>query len=121
MISKIKMIQIILFVLAIFLLGGCGKTIHPVKMVVHSDPQGGYVLYKAPSTYGQWIYLGSTPVKTVQMVDEETMTENSKFALRILRNGFHEQMKEWDGETFLEMFEGQGKVFWTPHLIRSKM
>lgn len=121
MISKIPMKRIVLLAAVMLFLVGCGKTIHPVQMVVHSEPQGGYVLYKAPQTYGQWVYLGSTPVKTVQMIDEETMTENSKFKLRILRNGFHEQVKEWDGERFLETFEDQGKIFWTPHLVRSKM
>lgn len=54
------------------------------------------------------------------MVDDELMTEKHKFALRVLRDGFHEQMKEWDGETFLETFESQGKIFWTPHLIQSR-
>lgn len=117
---KNKRIIYLVIMITMLILGGCGKKIHPVKMVVHSDPEGGHVLYKAPPTNGQWVYLGATPVKTVQMVDEKIMTENNKFTLRIVRDGFHGQIKEWDGESFLESFENQGKIFWTPHLIRSK-
>lgn len=111
---------LLLLVLSLVILGGCGKTIHPVNLVVHSDPQGGHVLYKAPLTNDQWIYLGTTPVKTVQMVDDELTTTNHKYILRILRDGFHEQIKEWDGEAFIETYNDQGKIFWTPHLIQSK-
>jgi len=117
--NKTKLFHLVLLMLLLVLVG-CGKKIYPVKMVVHSDPQGGHVLYKAPTTQGQWVYLGSSPVKTVQMVDDDVMTKNNKFTLRIVRDGFHEQLKVWDGETFLEIFESQGKIFWTPHLIRSK-
>lgn len=117
--NRNKVIQLVLM-MSLFILAGCGKTIHPVKMIIHSDPEGGHVLYKAPPTRGQWVYLGSTPVKSVQMVDDELMTESNKFSLRIVRDGFHDQMKEWDGDAFLEMYENQGKIFWTPHLIRSK-
>jgi len=118
--KKRNWVMKVVLVFAVLVLGGCGgKTIHPVKMVVHSDPQGGYVLYKAPATNGQWVYLGTTPVKTVQIVDEEKITNNSKFMLRVIRDGFHEQVKEWDGETFLDTFQEQGKIFWTPHLIQS--
>ncbi len=119
MVFKKNSIQTLL-ILSFFVLFGCSKAIHPVKMVIHSDPQGGHVLYKPPQTGADWIYLGATPVKTVRMVSDELMTEKEKFVLRILRDGFHEQIKEWDGETFLDTFESQGEIFWTPHLIRSK-
>ena len=103
----------------IAVLSACGST-KPVKFTVHSEPPGGYVLMQVRGAGGgdaDWVYLGNTPVVTVRQMDMAAIESAQSVALRIMREGFFEQTKEWGGKTFNKETEEKGTIFWNPKLV----
>lgn len=113
-----------LFALALLLLlstnVSCSSKV-AVNFVVHSAPEGGHVLYKletqAPLENSEWIYLGPTPLQAVRIMDKSELIEANKITLKVFRDGFSDQIKEWNGEVFEQTMDDYGKIFWSPRLI----
>jgi len=112
--------------LALLLLLGttaCSSKTVNVNFKVNSEPEGSYVLYRAEgkelSCGGEWIYLGVTPLKGVHQFSEDQFDKTDKITMKVVRSGYFEQKREWDGASFWNEAEGRGVIFWTPELIPS--
>ena len=95
-----------------------------VRFKINSVPKGAHVLYQVEGgdmpCQGKWVYLGNTPLQGVQQFNEGQLADADKITLRILHNGYHEQAREWDGESFWQEIEEKNVIFWTPELVRNK-
>jgi len=47
------------------------------------------------------------------------MDSGDRVSFKVMRNGYLDQVKEWSGEQFLDEYDEQGVIFWTPRLIKS--
>lgn len=105
------------------MLSGCADS-KSVRFKINSVPKGAHVLYQVEGgdmpCQGKWVYLGNTPLQGVQQFDEDQLEDADKITLRIMHNGYHEQAREWDGESFWQEIEEKDVIFWTPELIRNK-
>ncbi len=103
-------------------LSGCSdKKI--VTFKINSVPKGAHVLYQVVGKnipcQGEWIYLGSTPVQGVRQLNEGQIEDAEKITLKVMHQGYLDQVKEWDGNGFWEEVEESDVIFWTPELIPS--
>jgi len=109
-----------LFVLA--LLSACTET-KSVRFKINSVPKGAHVLYQVKGgelpCQDNWIYLGNTPLQGVQHFSESQLEDTAKITLRVMHNGYHDQSREWDGESFWQEIEEKDVIFWTPELSRN--
>lgn len=108
------------FLFGLSLLSGCADS-RSVRFKINSVPKGAHVLYQVEGgdipCQGKWMYLGNTPLQGVQQFKESQLEGADKITLRILHNGYHEQAREWDGESFWQEIEEKDVIFWTPELI----
>jgi hypothetical protein len=101
------------------LLTACGST-QPVRFTVHSDPPGGYVVMQIKGPHAEdpdWVYLGNTPLVTVRQLDLGEIESARSVALRVMKEGYFDQGKEWAGKPFVKETEEKGGVFWNPKLV----
>lgn len=103
--------------LALFLLlGGCsGK--HPIDVKIHTEPEGAHIIYSVDNM--EWIYLGVTPLEAVQVLDEDELEDGQTFTLKAMRCGYLNQSKQWTADKLYRENKAEGKVLWTPRLIRA--
>ncbi len=102
------------------LAGGCSPSVKTVRFKVNSEPEGAHVVYRVQGgvpCQGQWIYLGNTPLRSVRQFSEEQLENIGRITLKVMRRGYYDQVREWDGPSFLEEAEGRGVIFWTPELV----
>jgi hypothetical protein len=103
------------------LLAGCSSPTKTVRMKIHSEPEGAYIVYKVTGPEvpcaGEWIYLGNTPFRGVHQFDKERLEDAGKITIKVMRQGYTDQIIEWDGPGFWEEAEEKGVIFWTPELI----
>jgi len=103
----------------VLLLSACGST-QPVRFTVHSDPPGGYVVMQIKGPHAEdpdWVYLGNTPLVTVRQLDMGEIESARAVALRIMKEGYFDQGKEWAGKPFVKETGEKGGVFWNPKLV----
>ena len=107
----------------LFLVSGCAER-KSVRFKVNSVPKGAHVLYQVKGDgvpcRDNWIYLGNTPLTGVQHLSESQLEEATKITLRVMHNGYHDQSREWDGESFWQEVEEKDVIFWTPALHRNE-
>ncbi len=119
-VRKILFLLPLLFVLA--LLSACTET-KSVRFKINSVPKGAHVLYQVKGgelpCQDNWIYLGNTPLQGVQHFSESQLEDTAKITLRVMHNGYHDQSREWDGESFWQEIEEKDVIFWTPELSRN--
>ena len=112
---------VFLIAAALLVLSGCSSPTKTVRMKIHSEPEGAYIIYKVSGTKmpcaGKWIYLGNTPYRGVHQFNEDELEEAGKITLKVMRPGYLDQIMEWDGAGFWEEVETKGVIFWTPELI----
>jgi len=103
------------------LLQGCSSATKTVKMKIHSEPEGAYIVYKVTGAEipcaGEWIYLGNTPFRGIHQFSEDQLEDADKITLKVMRQGYTDQIIEWSGPAFWEEAEAKGVIFWTPELI----
>ena len=98
---------------------GCAST-RDVPMTVHSDPLGAIVLMQTgyeDGTQSDWIMLGNSPMQVTRNFGTKSTTSVS---LRVIKEGYFEQVKTWEIGDFLSENKEQGRVVWVPHLVESK-
>ena len=98
---------------------GCAST-RDVPMTVHSDPLGAIVLMQTgdeDGTQSDWIMLGNSPMQITRNFGTKSTTSVS---LRVIKEGYFEQVKTWEIGDFLSENKEQGRVVWVPHLVESK-
>ena len=104
------------------LVSSCSSS-QAVNFKIHTDPEGSHVVYKISQNDGtkatEWIYLGVTPYKGVTLFNGDALEDESTISVKVMQNGYLDQVKEWNGAQFLEEYENEGLIFWTPHLVRS--
>ncbi len=112
----------LLSLLALLVLSSaCSPSVRTVRFKVNSEPEGAHVVYRVLGDdvpcQGQWIYLGNTPLRSVRRYSDEQLEHIGKITLKVMRRGYYDQVREWDGPSFLEEAEGRGVIFWTPELV----
>lgn len=104
-----------------FLLTGCSPATRTVKLKIHSQPEGAYIVYRVTGSEvpcaGEWIYLGNTPFRGVHQFTEDELDNADKITIRVMRQGYTDQVIQWDGPGFWDEAEEKGVIFWTPELI----
>jgi hypothetical protein len=95
-----------------------------VKLSIYTEPEGSHVVYMISHAETKktspWIYLGVTPYKGVTLFEDDDLDSDNTVSIKVMRNGYLDQTKEWNGEQFLEEAEDKGMIFWTPRLIKSE-
>ncbi len=106
---------------AFVLLTGCSSATKTVKLKIHSQPEGAYIVYRVTGSEipcaGEWIYLGNTPFRGVHQFNEDELENADKITLKVMRQGYMDQIIQWDGPGFWDEAEEKGVIFWTPKLI----
>ncbi len=97
-------------------LAGCAKQ-YPANFKVDSQPEGAHVIFQQGNN--PWIYLGVTPLNSLEMIDEEVLESKDKISLKTMRCGYMDQVREWNNEQLKDELEDKGKIFWTPRLIKN--
>jgi hypothetical protein len=112
---------VFLFGAMLLVLSGCSSPARTVRMKIHSEPEGAYIVYKVSGSEmgcaGKWIYLGNTPYRGIHQFNEDELEEAGKITLKVMRPGYLDQIMEWDGPGFWEEVESKGVIFWPPELI----
>lgn len=102
-------------------LAGCGEKTATVRFKVNSQPEGSYVLYQMRGPRipcaDEWIFLGMTPLRGVRQFDRQQLESSSKITLKVMHQGYLEQKVEWDGPGFYREAEDKGGVFFAPIMI----
>lgn len=91
-------------------------------MKVQSDPLGAYVLMKVKGeehTESDWIYLGNTPVTTQRRFPKSYLKKDHVLVLRLLKDGYLQQSKEWRGNELEDEYKENGRLFWNPKMVDS--
>jgi len=105
------------------LFSSCAST-KAVNLNIHTQPEGSYIVYKVakhePNTDSQWIYLGVTPYRGITMLGKDAFDQDDTISFRVMRNGYMDQVKEWTGDEFLQEYEQNEVLTWTPRLIKSQ-
>lgn len=108
--------------LGIFLSACASK--ESVKLSIYTEPEGAHIVYMVTQAEfdksSPWIYLGVTPYKGVTLFDDNDFDSDDTIRIKVMRNGYLDQTKEWNGEKFLEEAEEKGMIFWTPRLVKSE-
>ena len=116
-----SLLHIILLLLIIGCMTGCGRKNQNIPFKVNSQPEGAQVLFNMSGSWSQknqdWLYLGHTPLRAIRLLNEDEVTGSGKVTLKVMHAGYYDQVKEWDGETFWAQIEQEGFVFWAPQLI----
>ncbi len=94
-----------------------------VNLKIHSEPEGSHLVYKITKEEtvkeGAWMYLGLTPFSGVSLIEENDLEDGDRISFKVMHNGYLDQIKEWNGAQFIDEFEENGVIFWTPRLIKS--
>ena len=101
---------------------GCAST-EVIPVTIQSDPLGGVVLMKMrdkQSTETDWIYLGNTPLTTQREFNGEQLKNSETMVLRIIKEGYHDQAKEWSVKEVEELYDDHGQIYWNPRLVKSE-
>lgn len=100
---------------------GCASS-QTIPMKIQSDPLGAYVLMKhkgAENAESDWIFLGNTPLTTQRRFDKDELGSSEVLVLRLLKDGYLEQSKEWQGGELRRIGGDDQPLFWNPKLVPS--
>ena len=105
----------------VLLLTACGGGSILVPITIQSDPLGGHVTYQLPpgakggST--DWIYLGKTPIDLRQSVNGKQLKEAQAFRVKIFKDGYSDQIRDWSEDEIEAEIDEKGHIFWNPRLV----
>lgn len=97
-------------------LNGCASN-QQINLKVHTEPEGAHIVYRVDNNH--WMYLGATPLDTIEIIHEDELRDDHTFSMKAMRNGYLDQGKEWTGDDLLEENDTKGMIFWTPRLIKN--
>ena len=115
---RIKFFKFIAITTLCLLIGACGTSKKNVSLKVQSDPLGAYALmqikYKGQEN-ADWRFLGATPV----IANKEIVTSDAtEVSIRVIRPGYHDQVKSWTAKDFLREFKNNKQISWVPKLVK---
>ena len=102
---------------------GCGPNMRAVPIEVHSEPPGAFVMMQfkeSERASGDWLYLGNTPLQITRELNLTEISRNQGVSLRVMREGYFDQTKSWQGRVFFEEYNARGRIFWNPRLVRAQ-
>jgi hypothetical protein len=111
-----------LLVLAI-LATGCAPKLRAVPIEIHSEPPGAYVLMQfrhSDAATDDWLYLGNTPLQITRELNLHDIARNQSVAVRVMREGYFDQTRSWQGRVFFDEYHARGRIFWNPRLVRAQ-
>lgn len=118
--TSINITKTISVVVAMAFLSACGGT-KSVPMTIQSEPLGAHVTYQVHSdvegTTQDWIYLGTTPLDIKRKISTKQLRRAQAFRVRVLKDGFSDQVRDWDGKEINEEIDEKGHVYWNPKLV----
>ncbi len=107
--------------LMLSMLTACGGGTMTVPIAIQSYPLGGHVTYQLPpSTDGgstDWIYLGKTPIDLNQRVDKQRLEQAQSFRVKVFKDGYNDQVRDWSEAEIEEEIKEKGHVYWNPKLV----
>ncbi len=119
--NKRSVIKWTTLTLALFVLAGCaGK--RTIPMTVQSDPLGAYVTYqvRGNESIGDWVFLGKTPLDIKRAVPRKQLKKAEAFRMRVMKEGYSEQIRDWTGDDLREEIDEKGRLFWNPRMVPNK-
>lgn len=103
------------------ILAGCGGGTVTVPLTVQSDPLGSYVVYTLPpgpeGGSADWIFLGQTPLDLKQIVDEDELQKARAFRIKVFKDGYNDQVRDWSEDEIEQAIDEKGHIFWNPKLV----
>ena len=94
-----------------------------MNVKIHTDPEGSHIVYRVAGddqiSDAPWIYLGLTPYQGVTLMDTAAFDEEDTITFKVMRHGYLDQVKKWNGEQFLEEYEREDLLFWAPRLVKN--
>ena len=100
--------------------GGCASNKN-LPMKVQSDPLGAYVVYQKHTNSSNdgkdWIYLGKTPLNLQHSIGDRNLKNNESLRLRVMKDGYSDQVRDWSGKDLETDIEQMGHLFWNPRLV----
>ncbi|MGH1539769.1 MAG: hypothetical protein ACRBHB_05045 [Arenicella sp.] len=109
------------FIIALvaLMLSACGSNKKQIPISVLSDPLGAYAMIKVEykeKDQSDWIFLGPTPVKLNRSINFKKAT---RVSIKVVKEGFFEQVKTWPAKEFLKEYKDRNKVLWLPSLVQN--
>ena len=105
------------------LFSGCAST-QAVNLNIHTEPEGSFIVYKVAKQEAEtdtpWIYLGNTPYRGVTIFNKDAFDHDDTISFKVMRNGYMDQVKKWTGDAFLQEYDRNDVLTWTPRLIKSQ-
>ncbi|MFC1665074.1 hypothetical protein ACFL17_05520 [Pseudomonadota bacterium] len=106
------------------ILGACASNAKVVSLPisVQSHPLGAYVLLQVrnPDSLNKddWIFVGNSPVTVTREYHKGVFEKTHSIRIKIVKEGYFSQTKEWSGDSLEKETEEKGKVFWNPKLVK---
>lgn len=101
-------------------LAGCASS-ESVPFSIQSDPLGGHVIYQVntqeKNSSKDWVYLGKTPIDIKREISRRDLKKAEAFRIKVFKNGYHDQIRDWNGEEIEEEIDEKGHLFWNPKLV----
>lgn len=105
----------------IVLLAACAGGSSTVPITIQSNPAGSHVTYQLPSSASggstDWVYLGKTPIDLKQNVDKRKLREAQAFRVKIFKEGYNDQIRDWSEDEIKAEVKEKGHIFWNPKLV----
>jgi hypothetical protein len=112
---------LLLLVIVCQLLMGCATGTRPVSFTINSEPPGGFIVLQfLQPEISDWIFIGNTPLVTVLQVDMEKVKVSRTITLKVMKQGYFDQTKVWEGKRFMNEFQQKGGVYWSPVLVPAR-
>lgn len=118
--SIMKPSILILSVSIILLSSACSSAPKSVPVKVYSEPAGGYVIYRLDNEAeadAPWIYLGTTPVESTLVIEDDVAKKTRKLSIRVMKEGYFDTSKDWETELVKQEYAERKMLFWNPSLV----
>lgn len=94
-----------------------------INLKIHTDPEGSHIVYRVVQEdvreNPQWTYLGVTPYQGITLIDSGAFDDDDTISFKVMRHGYLDQTREWTGGQFMEEYEKNDVLFWTPRLVKA--
>lgn len=103
------------------LFSSCSSAPKAVPIKIYSEPAGGYVIYRLDNEAeadAPWIYLGTTPLESTLVVENNIAKKTRKLSMRVMKEGYFDTSKDWETEKVRQEYDQRKMLFWNPNLVK---
>jgi len=103
------------------LFSSCSSAPKQVPIKIYSEPAGGYVIYRLDNEAeadAPWIYLGTTPLESTLVVENNVAKKTRKLSMRVMKEGYFDSSKDWETEKVRQEYDQRKMLFWNPNLVK---